>query len=228
MGTVSTANVTRSELVRMAFRRIGVANPSQDEMANAVVNLNALIKRVDVEGRWLWAINATATTLATVNAQKSYAVGTGGIAANILELEQVFYMQSANNSIPLEIIESSDFMSSVYRDDTGQPVQVYLETAPVLANQKLWVRPTPDAAYNLEYYYRRRIYDFTLATDNPDMPGEWIDALKKRLSADLAPEYGIPLDVRNDLRLEAQEAMRLVNADNAEAAPESTLQTIYF
>lgn len=227
MGTTSTENITRTALVRRSLRRIGNANPSNSEVSLAVESLNFLIKRIDVEGRWLWAISNTATDLATVIGQRSYNVADDGIDSNILQLEAVDKVQG-NNRTALDIIDKSKSLTTVNRDLTGQAIEIYLETAPLQANQKIHVFPTPSLSEDLEYYFRRRLYDFTAAADNPDMPGEWIDALTKRLAAEMSPEYGLPIQERNDLRLEANEAMRLVGSENAEEAPVQTLKTLYF
>lgn len=230
MGTTSTATVTRTELIEMAMRRLGNNFPSASEIASAVTNLNTLLKRIDIQGRWLWAINATYSSLTLSSGTSSYSTGTGAnnIGTNILSLEKVYYMQSASSSVELDIYDKSQFIGSTLRDDSGQPQGVYLETAPVLANQKLWVLPEPDSSYSLQYYFRRRLYEFSSASDNPDLPGEWVDVLKKELALDLAPEYGVPPAILNELRMDVQEARRLVNAENAESAPERTVQTIYF
>lgn len=46
--------------------------------------------------------------------------------------------------------------------------------------------------------------DFDTATDEPDFPQEWYEALKYGLATRLAGEYGITTEDRNALRAEAQ------------------------
>lgn len=48
----------------------------------------------------------------------------------------------------------------------------------------------------LVLYYRRPLYEFTAATDNPDMPTQWTRLLEYRLASDLADPAGVPLDQR--------------------------------
>lgn len=229
MGTTSTETVTRTQLINMALRRVGNGSPSTDEVNNAVLALNMMLKKLDVSGRWLWAISHTATSLTTVASQAAYSVGDGAsnIATNILALEHVDWVQGATDT-KVDIIDKARALDNPYRSDTGQPIEVFLETAALQANQRMIFFPTPAAAYSIEYYYRRRLYDFTAATDNPDFPGEWVDTLKKALAADLAPEYGLTLPERNDLRLEAQQALRDMNATNAEDPPTHNLVTLYY
>lgn len=228
MGTTSTVTLTRTQLIQKAFKIVGIDSPSAAEMADAVLELNTLIKLIDVEGRWLWCVSHTPSTLTTVASQASYTVSGDSLANDILDVETVHWMQSSTDSIPLTVFDATQAQETGLRDDTGQPVAVYLEKRPVLANQKLWVYPTPSTAYNMEYYYRRRLYDFTAASDNPDFPAEWVNVLKKRLARELALQYGLPLAERQDLRLEANEAMRKVNAVNAEEPPTQEVKTIYY
>lgn len=228
MGSTSTETVTRTKLIQMAFRHIGESNPSNDDMANAVDLLNMLLKQIDIEGRWLWAISHTPSTIATVSTQESYDVSSDSIPDDIMELDSCFWMQTATDPIPMDILDKSGAQMTVNKDQSGQPEEIYLEKHRLLASQKLWIYPIPDGAYNIELYYRRRLYDFTAAGDNPDFPTEWVLALRKRLAYELAPDYGVPLQERNQLRLEADALMRKLNADAVEDAPAETVETVYF
>lgn len=213
----------------MSLRRVGNRRPTAQDRAEALIALNLMTKAADVKGRWLWAISNTPSTLTTVASQRSYEAGSGAtkIALNILELEHVDLVESGTRA-GLDIIDKTQSFETVFRNNTGRPIQVYLECAAKMSDQKLHVFPTPDNAYTIEYYYRRRLFDFTAASDNPDMPGEAADYLVKGLAATLSPEYGLPLSERNDLRLEAAEALRLLKGDNAEDAPVQTISTVYF
>jgi hypothetical protein len=211
------------------LRRIGNSNPSASERAQAILALNMIVKRVDVRGRWLWAISNTASTLTLANGTRAYSAGATAstINTNILELESVFLVEGTSTT-ELEIIDKSRAISNPYRDDSGKPLEVYLETAPVMANQKMHFFPTPNSTYSIQYYFRRRLYDFMASSDDPDFPGEWVNYLVKELAGEISPEYGVPLQERQYLKMEAEAALRDLNATNAEAAPTQTVQTLYF
>jgi len=60
-----------------------------------------------------------------------------------------------------------------------------------------WVTATNyDEGEHIIYSYKRPLFDFDNATDNPDMPSEWTSYLMWRLAHDLSPEYHITLDER--------------------------------
>jgi len=219
----SDHNLNRTELIDAALAMLGVDSPSSDERAKAVKKLNTIVKRIDVEGRWIWGISNTESTLTLVAAQQAYITGVGAshISANILDLEWVAILQSSTHRIPLEIISKEQSIRSVLKDDTGQPVAVHLEKAPLRSNQRALFYPTPNAADTVVYAFRRPLYDFDLATDNPDFPSAWQECLEYQLAYALSHEYGIPLNERILLKGEAKESLKLMLADNQ---PNHTIQ----
>ena len=189
----SDAKLTRTQIINLAFKQIGNTNPSADESAEAVTVLNAKIKELDEDGRWLWSVSNTESTLTTVSSQRSYATGATAttITTGILELESV-QLLSGSNYTPIDIISKTDSLTTYEREGTAEPYLAYLETAPLLADQKLHLFPTPNAAYTLKYTYRRRLYDFDSATDTADFPAGWDLKLVKILAAELSTLY-LPL-----------------------------------
>lgn len=225
----SDSTITRTNLIKRSFRRIGIKNPSTLDQANAVDLLNAVIKELDAEGRWLWAISNTVTTLTLVASTRSYSVGTAptGIASNIMGLETFELVQGASY-VPLRIIEKTEALTTTLREGVGTPSLVYLEKAPVMTNQKIHVFQSPGTGYTAQYTYRRRLYDFDNASDNPDFPQEWEQKLVRILSAELAPEFGIPLDERQLLMMEAEKAKLQSLSNNSETSDATSIVTTYF
>jgi hypothetical protein len=229
MGTtsISTESLTRTQLIDASLRQLGVSSPTSDERAYALEALNILLKVADVRGRWLWAVNKTPSTFSTVAARAYYTYADNAAPNNMLELEHVEWV-SGSSYLPIQILSDTEFFNSELRDDTGDPIAIHLEKTPVLSNQKLWILPTPTAIRTIRVFYRRRLYDFTASTDNPDFPGHSVDYVKKALAAELAPEYGLPLMERQDMRLQAEQALRVLKGEAAEEAPAQTVQTLYF
>jgi len=224
--TTSTAKITRQKLVSRAYRRIGIDNPSVDQVLNAVDLLNDIVKELDTEGRWLWTISNTASTLLLITNQRAYAAGVGAslIQPNIMFLEWVEIVTGTSRK-PLKIITELESVSNILRQSTGELYLVYLEQAADKASRRMHFFPTPSAARSVEYSYRRQLYDFGLATDNPDFPQDWAQTLIKRLAYELAPESGLPLEERALLKAEMEEAMtkrQKANAERPTARPEKS------
>lgn len=226
----SDATITRQNLIKRAFRRIGMDSPSTNEQALAVDLLNDIVKEIDAEGRWLWTASNTPTALTLVASQASYATGATAttIATNILRLERVELIRGGMY-LPIRIVDKTESISTWEREsgNTGEPLMVYLERLPVLTDNKMWFYPTPNSAYSAQYYYRRRLYDFDNASDNPDFPQDWAQRLVKRLAYELAPEYGVPLAERQLLAAEATQAMAAGKAANSEAVDPTPIQAEY-
>lgn len=216
----SNATITRTELVDRALRRIGVKRPTNTERAQAVALLNDLCKEIDTEGRWLWAIDNSPSSLTLVAAQASYAAGSGASLIPLygMELERMELVIGSEPYTPLEILTKDGWLSSPLRGTSGQPLEAYFEKKPDSSDSLLWLAPTPETAYTAKCYWRRRLYDFDNASDNPDLPQDNALRLAKRLALELSPEYGIPLQERTLLKAESNEAMDMMRVSNAETA----------
>lgn len=225
----STSTITRTELIRRAFRRIGVRNPSTQAQADAVALLNDIVKGIDRRGRWLWTVSNTETNLTLVNGTRSYGAATPptGIQSDILELENV-ELYIGTSYVPIDIVDKTESLTTFEREGTGQPVKVHLAQAPELDDQRMHFFPTPNAAFTAKYTYRRPLYVFTNASDNPDFPQEWNIPLAKVLSSELAPEFGVPLNERVLLTNDANQALKDMGAAAADPAPPQTQVSIYY
>ena len=62
----------------------------------------------------------------------------------------------------------------------------------------------------LRIVYKRPLFDFDLAGDNPDMPQQWTRYLMWRLSWDLAIPYHIDQETKNDIRSRMNEARQIL------------------
>lgn len=219
----SDANVTRSNILRLAFAQIGNTNASANDNADAVTVLNAKIKEIDEQGRWLWAVTNTESSLTLSNGTSAYDTGASptGIATDILEFEKV-QLLVGTSYIPIDIIPKTESLFTWEREASGQPYLVHLEVKPLMTSQKAHFFPTPDSAYAVKYNYRRRLYDFDLPSDNPDFPPGWQLKLVRILAGELAAFY-LPLSEASGhiaLGAQAEEKGRQANKDKADPTPQ--------
>lgn len=201
MSTSGNSNytTTRDDIIKRALRLLGVLAqgqlPSPDQITEASVALNSLVKAWEADGMPLWAIKQYPMTL--VNGQKSYEIGIG-LGVNIAKPLKVFqawtHDSSSNIDIPMRVITRQEYNTLGNKGTIGQPVQIFYE--PLVDSGVMHVFPTPDAysAANrtLTFVYQRPFEDFDVSTDNPDFPQEWYDAVTYGLATRLAPEYGVP------------------------------------
>lgn len=62
----------------------------------------------------------------------------------------------------------------------------------------------------LRLSYKRPLYDFDLADDDPDLPLGWGNYLKWRLAVELAPTFKIPLEERQWMEMQAAKSKALL------------------
>lgn len=208
VGTTSDFDVTRTELVDMSLGKIGVADPGQSDRVLGINLLNTLIRNLDARGDWLHAISNTESTLTTIANQQAYAAGSGAslIATNIVRLEYAAVVIGTRREDLILFDKQTSLRTRLQDDTNGQPIAVHLETAKLRSSQRMLFYPTPNSAYSIVYKFRRPIYDFDTASDNPDFPSQFILPLSRLLAYELAPHYGTPLQERQLLLAEGEKS----------------------
>jgi hypothetical protein len=208
MATSGNSNytTTRDDIIKRALRLIGAVaqgeTPTTDQVTEASIALNGLVKAWQADGMPLWAIKTYGMTLtADVN---SYPMGIG-LAVNIakpLKVMQAWLRDNTSNvDIPMRIITSQEYFMLGNKETSGMPIQIYYE--PLRDDGILHVFPTPTSYEQtnktLYILYQRPFEDFDASTDNPDFPQEWYDAVTYGLATRLAPEYGVSISDRKTL-----------------------------
>ena len=113
--------------------------------------------------------------------------GPSNISANIWRLVKVEKFLSPESFDPIRIIDSPQRLTTVEREGTAEPQWAYLRRAPKLVDQSLDFLKTPNTVLTYNLTFRRRLFDFTAAGDNPDFPGEWNLALAYAIANELSP-----------------------------------------
>lgn len=206
MGTTSTATVTRTQIIEDALAELGNVDPDNTQQAKSVRVLNKLLKELDPMANWGWTSTYVPETFFTVINQRAYVTGTGpnDISANIYELKKVERVEGPSQFRDIDIIDQDTRLDFLERENRpAEPRFAFLQRQPTLAGQILDLLPTPNAIFTIQLTFRRRLFDFTASTDNPDFPGEWNRTLSLMLADAQAREYGMPIPQRQDLKAES-------------------------
>ena len=95
---------------------------------------------------------------------------------------------ASGNDRPLNIISRQEYLALSDKDSIGTPVSIYYD--PQVTNGVLYVWPTnDDVDKRIVFNFRKPLADFDAATDVPDLPVEWMEAIKYNLALRIAPEY---------------------------------------
>lgn len=189
----STYNQNRLTIEKRALRRLGVTNPSQDELSYATEAFQALIKKLASKAPWIWNVSNTESSLTTVSSQREYSAGTAAtnIATDIWDIERIDVLVGTTYK-PIDLISKKESLSTYEREGTGEPYLAYLERATTPATNSLHLFPTPGSAYTIKYTYQKVLSDADNTTSNLDFPPQALTDLSILLAADLADEYGAP------------------------------------
>lgn len=204
-------NVTRDELIKAAFRLIGVGHRGEsvpaDEINDASEALNIMLKAWQADGLQLWKREEASITLSA--GTSTYTLGpTGSITMQRpLRVLECVRRDSSGIDVPLNKLSKNEYWGLSNKSSTGTPVSYHYD--PQLDNGDFTVWQTPDAAtaaeYTIEIVYHLPFEDMDAPTNNFDCPVEWLEAIKFGLALRLAPEYGIDLPAQYRLQKQFDE-----------------------
>ena len=199
-------SVTRDDIIKRALRLIGVLAqgelPSTDQVTEASLALNSLVKAWQADGMPLWAIKST--SIALLNGVKDYEIGIGksiNIPKPLKVLQAYNHNDTSNVDIPLRIVTKSDYNMLGNKTSPGNPIQIYYNPQSNYGILSVFPVPTTveQSSNTINIFYQRPFEDFDASTDTPDFPQEWYDAVTYGLAGRLAPEYGLPATERKML-----------------------------
>jgi hypothetical protein len=208
MATSGTTNwaLNRDQLISAALRKLGVlpsgGTPSADQVSDADVSLNAIVKAFQADGMQLWKVASTTFTVSS--GDNSYNIGPARIidAPTPLRVIQAFCTQADSPAVEMNLYTRYDF-NLLPTDATGIPVNFYYQPLGDYGTLKLWPTPDDDTT-EITIHYVGMLEDMTAAGDDFDFPSYWMNALIFTLAWSLAPEYGIPPTDRGLLQKESQ------------------------
>ena len=213
-------SVNRDQLISSALRLAGVIaqgeTPSTSQISDAAVSLNMMVKAWMADGMPLWAIETL--SIPFVAGQNTYTISTPKLLKPIQSWNR---NTSSQVDIPVRMISREEYNILGNKSTTGNPIQIFFN--PNRDSTEIKVFPTPDsisAAQNTLYLVAQRPYqDFDTASDTPDFPQEWYEAVKYGLAVRLAGEYNIDIETRRVLVAEAaaikQEALSFGTEENS-------------
>lgn len=191
----------RDSLINAALRKCGVLaegeTASTESITNCTQALNNIVVRFATLGMPLW--KRTELAISLVAGTINYTV------ANSLKTPQVI-LRDVTGGTQYELVEKSRYDYNRLPSNTSG-IPVHYTFNPNLENGTVTIWPIPDSSAAsskaITVVYQKEFDGFVAATDTPDFPSYWTDALIYELAVNIAPEYGVPLQDRTALRQEA-------------------------
>lgn len=123
-----------------------------------------------------------------------------------IDPDGAYWRSTALQDTPVAMISRTEYAKLANKSTRGKIVQAFYD--PQLGDGALSIWPTPDSAADvLNFWYERRLEDFTSGADTPDFAIEWGEALILGLAHRMAPTAGLSLVERQDLERRAQQAL---------------------
>lgn len=199
MATSSTTsyNLTAQRLIDLALTDVGVAGQGGSVDPNlrqqALDLLNVLMKRLDVEGAFLWRITRRTQTLTSGTA--SYV-----LTNDVYDLDQPARYTAAGATYGSQVTAMSrdEYMTLPDRTVQGTPYRYYAEKsldASGIEQITLYLYPVPpNTGDTLEYAAVLRAKDVTDISQTLDLPQKWMSVARWGLALSLAQSYMVSSD----------------------------------
>jgi len=213
----SNYSITRDQIIITALRKLGAVEPQDTAStidANIVTNcaqaLNLMVKQWMTEGIKLWTV--TEINFPLVLNQTSYTAGpslcdiTTDKPLRIIQAWVRNTVVTPDIDIPLNIISRQEYNMLGSKFSTGTANSIYLNPGVTTSTIKLFLTPDASAVatYTVYMVVQRPINDISSASSIPDFPNEWMQALVWGLADQLALEYGLPVNHRQEVLLKAE------------------------
>ena len=221
----STYSVTRDQIISLALRKLGVLElgdtPDADTIANASMSLNLFIKQMSTEGLKLW--KNSELFLPLTNNKTTYTMGGTGsdlmydtlnptvaITDKPLKVIQGFYRNKQVTpyiDTPVLMLSKQEYNVLGSKYSTGTANSIFYDAKALFGILSVYLTPDLNSQTNLELHVvaQMPLNDIVLSTDIPDFPNEWMNCLVWNLADQLAIEYGVPMNYRQEIMQRAMQ-----------------------
>ena len=219
----SNYSINRDQIISLALRKLGTlevgSTPDAETIANANMSLNLLVKQLNTDGLKLWKTseliiplfaNQTSYTLGGADCDLMYdtLAPTVAITDRPLKVIQGFYRNVTSTPVidtPVMIVSKQEYNVLGSKFSTGTANTIFYDSKKTNGILYVYLTPDTNSQTNLQLHIvaQMPLNDMTLATDIPDFPNEWMNCLVWNLADQLALEYGVPMNARQEIATRA-------------------------
>jgi len=198
--STSNFNPNRARVVQLALTKVGAIGPgalnvAQDAaplVAHANDTLSILLKSMDRDGIMEW--RAGRRTLTTTPSLGDYT-----LPNDVYDIDEPgrYTVAGSTSATIVTSMSRHEYMSLGDRTLTGTPIRFWCENgldANGIVQIVLHFYPLPATVDSFEYVAVTRARDVGVDTDTLDITQKWLRCLVWGLAAELAPDYGLPMD----------------------------------
>jgi len=214
----TTFTVNRDQIISLALRKLGVLElgsvPDSETVANASLALNLYVKQMETEGLKLWTVNQLVLPL--TNGKTTYSIGPASQNPSVdldtdkpLKVIQAWLRQTTVSppvDTPVQLLSQQEYMTLGSKFSTGVANSIYYEIRQNTGNMYVYLTPDYNAAYQYDLYFmaQQPIQDINTGSSIPNFPVEWMNTLVWNLADQLAIEYSVPGNHRQEIAARAK------------------------
>ena len=184
----NTFNLSVDELILEAYERCGIVTPTGYQLRSARRSLNLLLQ--DLGNRDLHLFKRSQTTFSTVASDETYV-----LANAVLDVMDMHVLAggTTGSEISMARYTQSEYAVLPNKSTEARPSHYYLDRERDAAT--LFLYPTPDAVYTVNYFAYNRIQDVGEYTNTLDIPVKFLPAVTTGLAfllAEKLPALEVP------------------------------------
>jgi len=210
----TTFNPDLNEIVEEAFERCGAELRTGYDLRTARRSLNLLTAEWANRGVNLWTI--TTGSISLVAGTATYNLPTDTIDL----VDQVIRTGSGTTQSDLSIsrIAVPTYATIPSKNDTGRPIQVYIDRKTTTPTITLWPIPDSVTPYTFVYWYMKRIDDAGTGVNTQEIPFRFYPCLIAGLAYYLSLKIPGALERMAMLKQEYEEQWMLASTEDREKA----------
>jgi hypothetical protein len=210
----TTFNPDLNEIVEEAFERCGAELRTGYDLRTARRSLNLLTAEWANRGVNLWTI--TTGSISLVAGTATYNLPTDTIDL----VDQVIRTGSGTTQSDLSIsrIAVPTYATIPSKNDTGRPIQVYIDRKTTTPTITLWPIPDSVTPYTFVYWYMKRIDDAGTGVNTQEIPFRFYPCLIAGLAYYLSLKIPGALERMSMLKQEYEEQWMLASTEDREKA----------
>lgn len=180
-------NLNARQLCTYALKKIRIIGqgetPSAEDMADALEELNVMLKGWQLSGPNLWrqtfgSVTMVAGTASYVLSPRPY---------RIIECR---YRNTSGTDLPMTEMVRQDYVDIPQKTSTGTPTQFYVDQQRASVSLYVWPVPASATTETVQYTYQRVFEDLDALTNDIDIPQEYEDVVGYALADRLQETFG--------------------------------------
>lgn len=204
---VTTLELTARDFAYKAMRDGQILpsgdDPTADELADVILELNLMLKEWETKGYTLWRQETASVAI-------TGATNPTTLDDDVYDVAAARFETSATNERPLTLFDRDQYKILPNKAQAGNPSIYYVDRQRDQVDLYVWPVPASNSTVNIDYL--RKIEVVTNATETLDIPQDWQGGVLAILTKRVCTMFGYP--VPDEIALRAVELEAEIQAQD--------------